>query len=46
MELTNRDLRRHLLFFDPAFSRLENILEGLDNGIKHLYNSELCIDNG
>lgn len=44
MELTNRDLRRHLLFFDPAFSRLENILEGLDNGIKHLYSSELCID--
>ncbi|GEN74607.1 hypothetical protein [Chryseobacterium hagamense] len=44
MDLTNRELRRSALFFDPSFSRLETIIEGLNNGVRHLYNSELCID--
>lgn len=44
MDLTSRDLRRLALSFDPSFSRLENIVEGLNNGIEHLYGSELCID--
>ncbi|KIC63068.1 hypothetical protein [Chryseobacterium taiwanense] len=44
MDLTIRDLRRHALSFDPEFSRLETIIEGLNNALKHLYDSELCID--
>lgn len=44
MDLTSRDFRRLALSFDPSFSRLENIVEDLNNGIEHLYGSELCID--
>ncbi len=44
MDLTLRDFRRLALSFDPSFSRLENIIEGLHNSLEHLYGSELCID--
>jgi hypothetical protein len=44
MDLTIPDLRRHALSFDPQFSRLEIIIEGINNAIKHLYESELSID--
>ncbi|KQT16145.1 hypothetical protein ASG31_14345 [Chryseobacterium sp. Leaf404] len=44
MDLTVNDLRRHALSFDLYFSRLEIIIEGLNNAVKHLYESELSID--
>lgn len=44
MDLTIRDFRRIALSFDPQFSRLETIIEGLNNAVSHLYESELCID--
>jgi hypothetical protein len=44
MELTVRDIRRHTLSFDLEFSRLTIIIDGLNNAIRHLYDSELCMD--
>ena len=44
MDLTIRDFRRLALSFDPQFSRLQTIIEGLNNAIEHLYESEFSID--
>lgn len=44
MDLTIYEIRRSALSFDLQFSRLEIIIEGLNNAIKYLYGSELCID--
>lgn len=44
MDLTIHEIRRSALSFDLQFSRLETIIEGLNNAIKHLFGSELSID--